>query len=62
MDRKSLKEIREENQKSKMEFAKMLNIPYTTYTRYEENLSAAPFGIVAEICKKLGKKIGEIKC
>lgn len=62
MDKKSLKEIREEHQKSKLEFSKMLNNPYTTYTRYEENLNAAPFGIVAEICQKLGKKIWEIKC
>lgn len=62
MERKSLKEIRVEAKKSKLEFSKMLGIPYTTYVRYEENLEGAPFGIVARICEVLGLKIEEIRC
>lgn len=62
MERKSLKDIRVERGNSKLEFSKMLGIPYTTYSRYEKNLNAAPFGVVAEICKRLDLKIGEIKC
>ena len=40
----------------------MLDIPYTTYVRYEEDLSSAPFGTVAKICDKLHLRIEELKC
>lgn len=62
MERRSLKEIRENEGKSKLEYAKMLNIPYTTYVRYEKNLKAAPFGTVAKICDFLGLRVEEIEC
>lgn len=51
--KKRLKDYREESGKSKIQFAKELGIPYTTYLRYEENLGKAPFGEVAKICQIL---------
>lgn len=60
--KKSLEELRKETGSSKLVFAKRLEIPYTTYLRYEENLSAAPFAAVVKICERLGISITEIKC
>ena len=60
--KRSLKEIREESGCSKLKYAKMLDIPYTTYVRYEEDLSSAPFRTVAKICDKLHLRIEELKC
>ena len=60
--KRSLKEIREASGCSKLEYAKLLNIPYTTYVRYENNLGAAPFGIVAKFCDFLQLKIEDIEC
>lgn len=60
--KRSLKEIREESGCSKLKYAKMLDIPYTTYVRYENDLSSAPFGTVAKICNVLHLKIEDLKC
>lgn len=61
-NKKSLEELRRKTGKSKLEFSKKLGIPYTTYSRYENDLSAAPFSAVVMICEKLGVNISEIKC
>lgn len=62
MDKKSLAEYRLQSGKSKMQFAKELDIPYTTYLRYEADLKKAPFAEVAKICEKLNIGITEIAC
>lgn len=53
IQKKTLQQLRIEDGKSKRQYAKMLEIPYTTYSRYEANLCNAPFDIVVKICKKL---------
>lgn len=60
--KRSLEDFRKETGDSKLEFSKKLEIPYTTYLRYESNLSAAPFCAVVKICEKLGITINEIQC
>lgn len=60
--KKRLEEYRIESGKSKMQFAKELGIPYTTYRRYEADLSKAPFAEVARICDKLNIKIQQVAC
>lgn len=60
--KKTLGDYRKESGKSKMQFAKDLDIPYTTYLRYEENLGKAPFDEVAKICERLDIQIAEIAC
>jgi len=62
MEKKSLEEYRTQSGKSKMQFAKELEIPYTTYLRYEADLKKAPFAEVARICDKLNIGITEILC
>lgn len=62
MEKKSLEEYRILSGKSKMQFAKELDIPYTTYLRYEADLKKAPFAEVAKICEKLNIGITEIAC
>lgn len=58
--KKSLKEYRNEAGKSKLQFAKILGIPYTTYLRYEENIGKAPFDEVVKICNRLEINVSEI--
>lgn len=60
--KKSLRELRTEAGKSRMQYAKEIGIPYTTYTRYEEDLGKAPFDIVVKICETLHIDIKEIAC
>lgn len=60
--KKSLEDFRKESGNSKLEFSKELGIPYTTYLRYERNLSAAPLYAVVRICEKLGIEINDIQC
>lgn len=60
--KKTLQEYRIEKGMSKRRFAKDLKIPYTTYLRYEENLSNAPFATVVQICGYLGIRIRDIAC
>ena len=62
MQKVSLREYRENQAKSKMQFAKELGIPYTTYLRYEEDLKKAPFAEVVRICEKLQIGIAQIDC
>lgn len=62
MKTKTLREIRVESGKSKRQYAAMMEIPYTSYVRYEKNLSKAPFDIVVKICKKLKIDITNIAC
>lgn len=62
MEKKRLEDFRKESGKSKMQFAKDLEIPYTTYLRYEADLQKAPFAEVAKICDKLNIGIQQIAC
>ena len=62
MEKKTLRQLREMGGQSKMQFAKMLGIPYTTYLRYEADLSRAPFEEVARICDTLKVDIRNIAC
>ena len=62
MMKKTLKEYRQELGQSKLQFSKILGIPYTTYLRYEEDLQKAPFAEVTKICEILGIDIKQIEC
>ena len=62
MGKKKLEDFRKDSGKSKMQFAKELGIPYTTYLRYEADLKKAPFAEVAKICDKLNIEIQQIAC
>lgn len=62
MNKKTLEEYRKELGKSKMQFANMLSIPYTTYLRYEADLQKAPFAEVVRICDILKIDIKQIAC
>lgn len=42
-------------------FAKYVDIPYTTYRRYEKDISTAGFSEVLKICEKIGIGIEKIK-
>lgn len=42
-------------------FAKYVDIPYTTYRRYEKDISTAGFSEVLKICEKVGIGIEKIK-
>ena len=42
-------------------FAKFVDIPYTTYRRYEKDISTAGFSEVLKICEKVGIGIEKIK-
>ena len=50
---KTLEDYRKERGVSKRAFARWLEIPYTTYLRYEANINRAPFEEVIKICAKL---------
>lgn len=60
--KKTLIEYRKESGMSKLQFANKLNIPYTTYLRYEKNLASAPFDAVVRICNILDITIADIAC
>lgn len=62
MKKRTLEDYRIDSGKSKMQFAKDLGIPYTTYLRYEADLKKAPFAEVARICEKLKIDIRQIAC
>ena len=62
MEKKKLKDYRIDAGKSKMQFAKDLEIPYTTYLRYEADLQKAPVSEVAKICNKVHIEIQQIEC
>ena len=62
MKKKTLEEYRRESGKSKMQFAKELTIPYTTYLRYEADLKKAPFAEVVKICEALKIDVKQIAC
>lgn len=42
-------------------FAKFVDIPYTTYRRYERDISTAGFSEILKICEKVGIGIERIK-
>lgn len=62
MEKKTLEELRKESGMSKLQFSKMLEVPYTTYLRYEADLKRASFAEVGRICGKLGIEITQIAC
>lgn len=62
VQKKTLQQLRMEDGKSKRQYAKLFDIPYTTYARYEANLCNAPFDVVVRICKKLKIDITKISC
>ena len=43
------------------DFAKFLEIPYTTYRRYEADAKRIDFGTLLDICNKTGVPIEKIK-
>lgn len=53
-DNITLGEIRGLMQMTQPEFAKYLNIPITTYRRYEKDITSARFGEAIKISDKLG--------
>ena len=46
---------------SKRQYAKWLDIPYTTYLRYEKDLGRASFRDVIDICSRINVPISEIE-
>ena len=42
-------------------FAKLVEIPYTTYRRYEKDINSAGFSEIVRICEKVGVGIEKIK-
>lgn len=58
-----LKEIRmKEYMMSAREFAKFLNVEYTTYNQWENEVTVPRLPKAAEVAKKLNKKIEDIWC
>lgn len=42
-------------------FARFVDIPYTTYRRYEKNIESAGFSEIVQICDRVGIGIEKIK-
>ena len=61
MGKITLKELRQITGASQEEFAKIVDIPFTTYRRYEKNVSKMEVGKLFQICEKLNVHIANIK-
>lgn len=61
MGKITLKELRKLSGLSQEEFAKKVDIPFTTYRRYENNPSNMEAGRLFHVCDVLGVSISNIK-
>lgn len=57
----SLAELRTLTGMTQEKFAEFVEIPYTTYRRYEKNINSAGFSEIVRICDKVGIGIEKIK-
>lgn len=57
----SLAELRALTGMTQEKFAEFVEIPYTTYRRYEKNINSAGFSEIVRICDKVGVGIEKIK-
>lgn len=60
--KKSLTQFRKDSGMSKRQYAIWLEIPYTTYLRYEKDVGRASFRDVLEICRKIGVPVTDMEC
>ena len=61
MGKVTIKDLRKLSGLSQKEFAKLVNIPYTSYRRYERNASKMEVGKLFQICELTGVSITAIK-
>jgi transcriptional regulator with XRE-family HTH domain len=61
MGKVTLKELRKLTGLSQKEFAQKVNIPFTTYRRYENNPESMEAGRLFKLCDILGVSISNIK-
>lgn len=61
MGKISLKELRKLTGLSQKEFAEKVSIPFTSYRRYEKNVSKMEVGQLFNICDKIGVSIENIR-
>lgn len=57
----SLLDLRTLTGMTQEKFAKFVEIPYTTYRRYEKDISTAGFSEISQICDRVGIGIEKIK-
>ena len=57
----TIKELRQLTGLSQADFAKKVNIPITTYRRYEKNPSSMEAGRLYKLCDTLGVSVSNIK-
>lgn len=57
----SLSELRTLTGMTQEKFAEYVDIPYSTYRRYEKDIKTAGFYEVVKICEKVGVGIEKIK-
>jgi DNA-binding XRE family transcriptional regulator len=60
-DKITLKEIRQQTRLTQKEFSAFVEIPLTTYRKYENNISKMEVGQLFHICCKVGVPIEKIK-
>ena len=58
----TLKQIRSSCGMTQEEFAEYVGIPFTSYRRYENNVSNMEFGKLSSLCDKVGVSISMIEC
>lgn len=61
MGKITLKELRKLTGLSQKEFSKVVEIPFTSYRRYETNVSKMEVGLLFKICDITGVSICNIK-
>jgi transcriptional regulator with XRE-family HTH domain len=61
MGKVTLKELRKLTGLSQEDFAKKVDIPFTTYRRYESNAPSMEAGRLFHICDTLGVSVANIK-
>lgn len=61
MGKVTIKDLRILSGKSQKDFAEKVNIPFTTYRRYEKDVSKMEVGKLFQICDLLGVSVSNIK-
>lgn len=61
MGKVSLKDLRKLTGLSQKDFAEKVSIPFTSYRRYESNVSKMEVGQLFNVCEKVGVSIESIK-
>lgn len=61
MGKVTIKELRQLTGLSQADFAKKVNIPFTTYRRYEKNPSSMEVGRLFKMCEILNVSVANIR-